>query len=86
MAESRQHASGVADDCGQCSGAPGESWVAYRSDYPESAEDQRVHNVYVQRDGEHMRLWPEPVTFTRLQPLNHTTSACEQVYLAHEGE
>ncbi len=58
----------------------------YRSDYPESAEDRRVHNVYVQRDGEHMRLWPEPVTFTRLHPLHHTTSACEQVYLAHEGE
>ncbi len=58
----------------------------YRSDCPGSAEDRRVHNVYVQRDGARMRLWPEPVTFTRLQPLNHTTSACEQVFLAHEGE
>jgi succinate dehydrogenase / fumarate reductase flavoprotein subunit/fumarate reductase flavoprotein subunit len=58
----------------------------YRSDYPEANDRRYLHNIAVQRDGEGMRLWPEPVRFTRLQPPASAPSALEQAYLAREGE
>jgi succinate dehydrogenase flavoprotein subunit len=58
----------------------------YRSDYPESDDTQYLQNIYLQRDGEGMRLWLEPVQFTRLQPPASALPALGQVYLAREGE
>lgn len=58
----------------------------YRSDYPDADDDKGLCNVYVQRDGEAMRLWQEPVVFTRLKPSTHAASTCDETYLAREGE
>jgi succinate dehydrogenase/fumarate reductase flavoprotein subunit len=58
----------------------------YRSDYPQTDDDQYLQNVYLQRDGEGMRLWLEPVQLTRLRPSGSSTSAREQAYVAREGE
>jgi fumarate reductase flavoprotein subunit len=58
----------------------------YRSDYPKPDNSRYLQNIYVQRDGEGMRLWLEPVQFTRLQPPASATPALEQAYLAQEGE
>jgi succinate dehydrogenase/fumarate reductase flavoprotein subunit len=58
----------------------------YRSDYPETDNSQYLQNVYLQRDGEGMRLWLEPVQFTRLQPPASAAPAPERAYLAQEGE
>jgi succinate dehydrogenase/fumarate reductase flavoprotein subunit len=58
----------------------------YRSDYPQSDNNHYLQNVYLQRDGEGMRLWLEPVQCTRLQPPASTTPAAEQAYVAQEGE
>ncbi len=58
----------------------------FRSDYPETDHSQALQNIYLQRQGEGMRLWLSPVQFTRLQlPAPHPT-ALEQAYLAQEGE
>ena len=40
----------------------------FRSDYPETDNDQYLQNIYLQREGEGMRLWLSPVQFTRLEP------------------
>jgi succinate dehydrogenase/fumarate reductase flavoprotein subunit len=58
----------------------------YRSDYPDPDDQQYLRNIYLQRDGEGMRLWLVPVQFTRLQPPATASSSLEQVYLAQEGE
>jgi succinate dehydrogenase/fumarate reductase flavoprotein subunit len=58
----------------------------YRSDYPATDDSQYLRNVYVQRQDGDMRLWLEPVRFTRLQPPAPTAPAPEQAYLAQEGE
>ncbi len=58
----------------------------YRDDYPKPDNGRYLQNIYVQRDGEGMRLWLEPVQFTRLQPPASATPALEQAYLAQEGE
>jgi succinate dehydrogenase/fumarate reductase flavoprotein subunit len=58
----------------------------YRSDYPETDDHHYLQNVYVQRQDDDMRLWLEPVQFTRLQPPAPTAPALEQAYLAQEGE
>ena len=40
----------------------------YRSDFPNSQDDQWLKSIYMQRaDGGH-KMWTEPVQFTRLQP------------------
>jgi succinate dehydrogenase/fumarate reductase flavoprotein subunit len=58
----------------------------YRRDYPETDNNQYLQNVYLQRAGEGIRLWLEPVQFTRLQPPAAAAPALEQTYLAQEGE
>jgi succinate dehydrogenase/fumarate reductase flavoprotein subunit len=58
----------------------------YRSDYPEPDDKQYLQNIYLQRDGEGMRLWLEPVQFTRLQPPASALPALGRAYLAREGE
>jgi succinate dehydrogenase/fumarate reductase flavoprotein subunit len=58
----------------------------YRSDYPAADDSHYLQNVYVQRHDGDMRLWLEPVRFTRLPPPAPTTPAPEQAYLAQEGE
>jgi fumarate reductase flavoprotein subunit len=58
----------------------------YRSDYPEAEDGQQLANVYVQQDGDQMRLWREPVRFPRLTPPSHAALWHEQTYLAQEGE
>jgi fumarate reductase flavoprotein subunit len=57
----------------------------YRSDHPQTDDAQGLCNVYVQQDGEQMRVWTEPVAFTRLQPPP-ATSTRDEAYLAQEGE
>jgi succinate dehydrogenase/fumarate reductase flavoprotein subunit len=57
----------------------------YRSDHPESDDEQYLQNVYVKQDDERLHLWLEPVLFTRLQPPGRTTVQ-EQTYVAREGE
>lgn len=57
----------------------------YRSDYPKTDNERYLQNVYVQRDGDGLRLWLEPVRCTRLQPPE-TAATLEQAYLAQEGE
>jgi len=58
----------------------------YRSDYPATDDSHYLQNVYVQRQDGDMRLWLEPVRFTRLQPPAPAAPAPEQAYLAQEGE
>jgi succinate dehydrogenase / fumarate reductase flavoprotein subunit/fumarate reductase flavoprotein subunit len=58
----------------------------YRSDFPDADDGQYLRNVYMQRDGEHPRVWLEPVVFTRLTPPGLASVAHETVYLAQEGE
>jgi fumarate reductase flavoprotein subunit len=58
----------------------------FRSDYPETDNRQYLHNIYLQRQGEGMRFWREPVQFTRLQPPEVIAPALEQTYVAREGE
>jgi succinate dehydrogenase / fumarate reductase flavoprotein subunit/fumarate reductase flavoprotein subunit len=58
----------------------------FRSDYPETDNRHYLHNIYLQRQGEGMRLWLEPVQFTRLQPPDALAAALEQTYMAREGE
>ena len=58
----------------------------FRSDYPETDNSQYLQNIYLQREGEGMRLWLSPVQFTRLQPPASHPTALEQAYLAQEGE
>ncbi len=57
----------------------------YRSDFPKTDNEHYLQNVYVQRDGEGLRLWWEPVRCSRLQPPE-TAAPLEQAYLAQEGE
>jgi succinate dehydrogenase/fumarate reductase flavoprotein subunit len=58
----------------------------YRSDYPETDNNYYLQNIYLQRDGDDMRLWLKPVQFTRLQPPPSVTLVMGQAYLAQEGE
>ncbi len=58
----------------------------YRSDYPDPDDRRYVQNIYLQRDGEGMRLWLAPVQLTRLRPAATASPSLEQVYLAQEGE
>ena len=57
-----------------------------RSDYPEPDDSQYLQNIYLQRDGEGMQFWLQPVQFTRLQPPASVSTALEQAYVAQEGE
>jgi succinate dehydrogenase/fumarate reductase flavoprotein subunit len=56
------------------------------SDYPEADNSHYLQNIYLQRQGEGMRLWLTPVQFTRLRPTAPVTTGLEQTYLAQEGE
>jgi fumarate reductase flavoprotein subunit len=58
----------------------------FRSDYPEADNSYYLQNIYLQRQGEGMRLWLTPVQFTRLRPTAPVTPGLEQTYLAQEGE
>ena len=58
----------------------------FRSDYPEIDNSHYLQNIYLQRQGEGMRLWLAPVQFTRLRPPASAAAALEQAYLAQEGE
>jgi fumarate reductase flavoprotein subunit len=58
----------------------------YRSDYPAIDNSRYLQNIYLQRDGEGMRLWLQPVQFTRLQPPAAVAPAVEQASVAQEGE
>jgi succinate dehydrogenase/fumarate reductase flavoprotein subunit len=58
----------------------------YRSDYPETDNRRYLQNLYLQRDGDGLRLWWEPVQCTRLQPPTAVTPGRDQAYLATEGE
>jgi succinate dehydrogenase/fumarate reductase flavoprotein subunit len=58
----------------------------YRSDYPEPDNARYLQNLYLQRDGDGMRLWWEPVRCTRLRPPGADAVRREQTYLAQEGE
>src|SRR5262245_9922012 len=58
----------------------------FRSDYPEADNSHYLQNIYLQRQGEGMRLWVVPVQFTRLRPAASATTSVEQTYLAQEGE
>jgi succinate dehydrogenase/fumarate reductase flavoprotein subunit len=57
----------------------------YRSDY-QDPDNHYLQNISLRRDGEGMRLWLEPVQFTRLQPSAPAPPALEQAYVAQEGE
>jgi fumarate reductase flavoprotein subunit len=57
----------------------------YRSDFPTADDARYLQNVYVQRDGD-MRVWLEPVAFTRLAPPRQASAAREAAYLAQGGE
>jgi succinate dehydrogenase/fumarate reductase flavoprotein subunit len=58
----------------------------YRSDYPATDNSRYLQNVYLQRDGEGLHLWWEPVQCTRLQPPTSAGAALGQAYVAQEGE
>jgi fumarate reductase flavoprotein subunit len=58
----------------------------FRSDHPEADDGRYLQNVHLQRRGEGMRLWLEPVRFTRLQPPATVTTDLERAYMAREGE
>jgi succinate dehydrogenase/fumarate reductase flavoprotein subunit len=58
----------------------------FRRDYPEIDNSHYLQNIYLQRQGEGMRLWLAPVQFTRLRPPASAAAALEQAYLAQEGE
>jgi succinate dehydrogenase/fumarate reductase flavoprotein subunit len=58
----------------------------FRSDYPEADNSHYLQNIYLQRQGEGMRLWLTPVQFTRLWPTAPVTPGLKQTYLAQEGE
>ena len=58
----------------------------YRSDFPAADDAQYLRNVYVQRDSGGMRVWLEPVVFTRLAPPSQASVARDAMYLAQEGE
>jgi fumarate reductase flavoprotein subunit len=58
----------------------------FRSDFPEADNGHYLQNIYMQRQGEGMRLWLAPVQFTRLPPPASATPGLEQAYLAQEGE
>jgi len=58
----------------------------YRSDFPTTDDARYLRNVYVQHDGGGMRVWLEPVVFTRLAPSSQASAAREAMYLAQEGE
>jgi succinate dehydrogenase / fumarate reductase flavoprotein subunit/fumarate reductase flavoprotein subunit len=58
----------------------------FRSDYPETDNSLYLQNVYLQREGEAMRLWLSPVALTRLQPPASEPANLERAYLAREGE
>jgi succinate dehydrogenase/fumarate reductase flavoprotein subunit len=58
----------------------------FRSDYPEVDNRHYLQNIYLQRQGEEMRLWLAPVQFTRLRPAASAATSIEQTYLAREGE
>jgi succinate dehydrogenase hydrophobic anchor subunit len=45
----------------------------FRSDYPEADNSYYLQNIYLQRQGEGMRLWLTPVLFTRLRPTAPVT-------------
>jgi len=58
----------------------------FRSDYPETDNRHSLYNIYLQRLGEGMGLWREPVQFIRLRPPDASAPALEQAYVAREGE
>jgi succinate dehydrogenase / fumarate reductase flavoprotein subunit/fumarate reductase flavoprotein subunit len=58
----------------------------FRSDYPDTDNRQYLQNIYLQREGEGMHLWLQPVQFTRLRPPASAATDREQTYLAREGE
>jgi succinate dehydrogenase / fumarate reductase flavoprotein subunit/fumarate reductase flavoprotein subunit len=58
----------------------------YRSDFPVTDDVQYLRNVYVQHNGGGMRVWLEPVVFTRLAPPSQASVAGDAMYLAQEGE
>jgi succinate dehydrogenase / fumarate reductase flavoprotein subunit/fumarate reductase flavoprotein subunit len=58
----------------------------YRSDFPAADDARYLRNVYVQHDGSGMRVWLEPVVFTRLAPPRQASVARDATYLAQEGE
>jgi succinate dehydrogenase/fumarate reductase flavoprotein subunit len=58
----------------------------YRSDFPTADDAQYLRNVYVQHDIGGMRVWLEPVVFTRLAPPSQARVARDATYLAQEGE
>jgi fumarate reductase flavoprotein subunit len=57
----------------------------YRSDFPAADDARYLRNVYVQQDGD-LRVWLEPVAFTRLAPPGQATVGREAAYLAQGGE
>jgi fumarate reductase flavoprotein subunit len=57
----------------------------YRSDFPVADDARYLQNVYVQHDGD-MRVWLEPVVFTRLAPPGQASGPREAAYLAQGGE
>jgi succinate dehydrogenase/fumarate reductase flavoprotein subunit len=58
----------------------------YRSDYPETDNSAYLQNVYLQRQGDGLRLWWEPVHCTRLPAPTPATPGLDPAYLAKEGE
>jgi fumarate reductase flavoprotein subunit len=58
----------------------------FRGDFPEVDNSHYLQNIYLQRQGEEMRLWLAPVQFTRLRPAESDATGIEQTYLAREGE
>jgi succinate dehydrogenase/fumarate reductase flavoprotein subunit len=56
----------------------------FRSDYPEADNSYYLQNIYLQRQGEGMRLWLTPVQFTRLRSTAPVTPGLDQTYLAQE--
>jgi succinate dehydrogenase / fumarate reductase flavoprotein subunit/fumarate reductase flavoprotein subunit len=58
----------------------------YRSDYPDADDRRGLCNIYVQQADGDMRVWHEPVVFTRLAPPERVSTQREQTYLAQEGE
>jgi succinate dehydrogenase / fumarate reductase flavoprotein subunit/fumarate reductase flavoprotein subunit len=45
----------------------------YRTDFPETDNENWLKNIYLQRDGENVRQWTEPVLLTRLSPEKAVT-------------